>query len=225
LLLVGYRLAPSNLWAGLLALTICAAKPHLGGVALFLLFFRKAPKSLLPSTLIGASIGLIFAAFYGWKIWWLFLQSISLAASYLEGRTLNQQWISSIYASALAFDAPSLFATLAQVAALLLYCGIGAYLFRHEKSDQFWVVTGLAVVFTSPYLMYYDLVYLLFPLALVVNRMNMHKARNWVYALFLLEVGLLVLLELMPAATFGFLIFAAFTTMIFIGKARYSLKP
>jgi len=166
----------------------------------------------------------IFAALYGWQIWWLFLQSISLAASYLEGRTINQQWVSSIYAGALAFNAPSLFATLAQVAALVLYCGIGAYLFRQEKFDQFWVVSGLAVVFASPYLMYYDLVYLLFPLALAVKHMDMHKARNWVYALFLTEAGLLVLLEFKPAATFGFFIVAAFSIMIFIGKAGYTLK-
>ena len=225
LLLIGYRLAPSSLGAGLLALTLCAAKPHLGGVALFLLFSRKLPKSLLPSTLIGMSIVLIVAALYGWQVWWLFLQSISLATSYLEGGTINQQWISSIYAGALALNAPSLFAIMAQGAALILYCSIGAYLFLSEKSDQFWVVAGLAAVFTSPYLMSYDLVFLLFPLALVVNRMHMRKARGWFYALFLSEVGLLVLLELRPTAAHGFLIFAAFTTMLFIGKARYAPKP
>jgi len=73
--------------------------------------------------------------------------------------------------------------------------------------------------------MSYDLVFLLFPLALVVNRMHMRKARGWVYALFLLEVGLLALLELKPTAANGFLIFAAFTTMLFIGKARYAPRP
>ena len=225
LLLIGYRLTPSSLGAGLLALTLCAAKPHLGGVALFLLFSRKLPKSLLPSTLIGISIVLIFAALYGWQVWWLFLQSISLAATYLEGGTINQQWISSLYAGALALNTPRLFAIMAQGSGLILFCSIGAYLFRHEKQDQFWVVAGLAAVFTSPYLMYYDLIFLLFPLALVVKRVHIRIARSWVYGLFLSEVGFLVLLAFKPAAPFGFLVFAAFTTMLFIGKARYAHRP
>ena len=222
LLFVGYHFAKPSLWKALLALTLCAAKPHLGGIAGLLVFIRSPRQALLPSTLIFIGVIAVFSMLYGWEIWELFAQSIGAASSYLGSGMINQQWISSVYGAALSLGATNTSAILAHVAVLLFAIGASLYLFRNTPAKRFWVATGMAVVFTTPYLMYYDLIYLLFPLSLVVSTLNKVKARNWVYTVFIGELGMVALLGLETASAMGFIGFCGFAAAILYGQAKYA---
>jgi len=222
LLILGYKLAQTTLWGALLVLTLGAAKPHLGGVAVFLLFLRGQRKSLFPSALIFMAMIAGFSSIYRLDIWWLFLQNIHTAASFVNSGTINQQWISSAFGISKALGASTISSAIFHGAVLVLAVGVGRYFFKHEKAQKFWIQTGLAVVFFSPYLMYYDIAYLLFPLALVINTMNMAMARAWTYTLFLSEVLLVAVLKTETAGGLGFLAFFLFALFILLGKWRFS---
>lgn len=221
LIIAGSHLARQSLGKGLLALTISAAKPHLGGIVLLFLFLRSPRQALLPSVII--FIGFIGggALLYGGGIWLAFLHGIGAAATYVGSGTINQQWIASVYGTFLAYGASNAAAIFAHVGALLGVTGLALYAFRGSSSRRFWAASGMAMVFASPYLMYYDLVFFLFPMALVIDSIDIHAARLWVYGLFIGELAMLAILGFETAAGLGAAVFLGFAAMLLFGKIRF----
>ena len=219
-LIIAYRVEKRSLWGALLLLTFAAAKPQIGGVVLFVLFLRRLPHSLLPSIFIGGGFLLAFASLYGWSVWALALQNITLAATYIQSGVINQQWISSVYAGLLAMGAPGPVAAAGQVIVLVTFAATAAWLFRKEKRQQIWMVAAIAMIFTSPYLMYYDLVFLLLPIGIVVSGMDARSGRNQIYAIFLLEVVMVVLVNQGTSSTYNFIHFCGVLTVLLFIKYR-----
>ena len=220
LLIIAYRVENRSLWGGLLVLAFAAAKPQIGGVVLFVLFLRRLPRSLLPSIFIGAGFLLAFASLYGWNIWALSLQNIALAASYIESGIMNPRWVASVYAGLLAIGAPGPVAAAGQAIVLITFAATAAWLFREEKRQQIWMVAAIAMIFTSPYLMYYDLVFLLLPIGIVVSGMDARSGRNQIYTIFLLEVLMVVLVDQGTSSSYNFLFFCSVLAVLLFIKYR-----
>jgi hypothetical protein len=219
---LGYHFAKHSLWKGLLALTFSAAKPHMGGVVLMFLFFRQPRQALIPSLLIFVSFVGGGAWLYGADIWMAFFHGIGAAAAFLGTGIINQQWISSVYAGFIILGAPVWVAMAAHAIALLGMAMAMFYAFRSAHSTRFWAVSGVVLVFASPYLMYYDIIYLLFAMALVVNTLDIQAARHWIYLLFMLEFGFLSVLNFETTSGFGALAFLIFAAMLVVGRIRYA---
>jgi len=221
MIVLGYHFSKYSLWKGLLALTLAAIKPHLGGVVLLLVFMRAPRRSFLPSALIFVSFTGAFSLLYGGEIWLAFLQNLASAASYLKTGTINQQWISSVYGTFITFGASNQTALIAHVLAVIMVVGSTLYVFRRVSAERSWAAIGMGAVFASPYLMYYDIIFLLFPMALVIKSINTSAAKNWIYMLFVGEFAMVAVLEHESLSGMGTTILLSFVAAVLFAQVKY----
>lgn len=219
--LAAYRLASTHLVLALVLLTFAAAKPQIGGVLLLLFFLKNLPRSLGPSAAIAGVSILSIAALYSWDSWSLFLESLFLAGHALEAQTINQVWMSSAFISLQSHGVPVALALGLHFALLI---GLALDAMRRmgpAEPDRFWLAAGIAMVFFSPYLMYYDLALLLFPLIIALPHIDTDKGKNWVYLLLLWEVLLPVVFALEPRQNFNFAIGVGVVLLLLAGLHRH----
>jgi hypothetical protein len=221
-LLLGYHLSKRNPVLALIALTVVATKPHVGGVILFLYFIKTLPKSLLPSIIIAAVAILSTSLVYGSDIWLQFLSLLKSASDNLLAMQLENPYRSSFFVAMAPFGVPVAIRWILHFALLAALCGLGAYAFRDTKADRFWVVAGLAAFFTSPYIVLYDYTLLLLPLILVIKNARTQEKCPWVVAVLFLESIPMVLTVLPPAYKFNFLAILLFTVTVLLIKIRCS---
>lgn len=221
-LIWGYRFSRSNLFMSLVMLTLFAIKPHVGGIVLFFYFLAKLPKTILPSLIIAVITLASFMLLYDWHIWAYFLRQLTFAQEVLSNQGFSTRWVSSFHGFLRALNFPVFVAWLGQLAALIAVCLVGWLTFKANKHDRFWVVASLAAFFTSPYIVFYDVAYLIFPLILVLINTDPTKRKHWPYALVLLETAMLIALRYEPPINLNFVISLSFFALIFIEKARHS---
>lgn len=227
-LLLAYRVSRHAPVLALIALTLTATKPHVGGVILFLYFLKTAPRSILPSLAIAVVAILSTSLLYGSDIWFAFLTHLKDASTSVLSTQIENPFRASFYMSLAPYDLPPPIRWLLHLTMLAAVCGLGAYAFRHEKSDRFWVVAGIAAFFTSPYIVLYDYTLLLFPLILVLKNSNLLENRAWVLVVLLIELFPMALIEIPPAYKFNLLtvlVFIIAVLMIKIKSGRHNLPP
>lgn len=194
-LLLAYRLSRNHPVLALILLTLAATKPHTGGVILFLYFIKTLPKSILPSIIIAAVAIGTTSLIYGADIWLAFYEQMNEASKMLLGLTLESDWRASAYHGLKPLPISEPFKWLGHFAFLGAICSLAAFAFKDAKHDQFWAVAGIAAFFTSPYIIIYDNVVLLFPLILVLVNSDIRAKRPWLLAV--------LFLEFIPLAFFG----------------------
>ena len=219
-LLLGYRFARDHMVLALIALTLVAVKPHVGGIILFLYFLKTLPKSILPSLAIAVVTIASTSLFYGADIWMLFLSLITSASDSLLASQLENPFRASFYLVLGPYNIPVIIRWLLHFTMLAAICGFAAYAFRDAKSDRFWVVAGIAAFFTSPYIVLYDYTMLLFPLILVLMNSNLQASRPWVLAVLLIESIPMALIEIPPAYKFNFAAILVFTIAVLMIKVK-----
>lgn len=218
--LLAYRLSRHYPVLALIALTVVATKPHVGGVILFLYFLKTIPKSILPSIAIAAVAILSTSLLYGSDIWILFLSHLKTASESVLVLQLENPFRASFYVALIPYEIPPLVRWLLHFMILAAVCGLGAYAFRDEKTDRFWVVAGIASFFASPYIVLYDYALLLFPLILVLKNSNLQISRQWILTLLLIELVPMALIEIPPAYKFNFLTILAFMIVALMIKIK-----
>ena len=221
-MLLGYHLSKRHPVLALIALTAVAAKPHIGGVILFLYFLKTLPRSILPSIAIAAIVILSTSLFYGSDIWLQFMSLLKSASENLLAMQLKNPYRSSFFVALAPFGFPTAIRWILHFALLATICGLGAYAFRDAKSDRFWVVAGLAAFYTSPYIVLYDYPLLLLPLILVVKHARTQEKCPWVVAVLFIESIPMVLTVLPTAYKFNFLAVLLFTVAVLLIKIRCS---
>lgn len=219
-LLLAYRFARHTPVLALIALTLIATKPHVGGVILFLYFLKTAPKSILPSLAIAVVAILSTSLLYGGDIWFAFLTHLKDASRSVLSTQIENPFRASFYMTLAPYGMPAPIRWLLHLAMLAAVCGLGAYAFRDKKSDQFWVVAGIAAFFTSPYIVLYDYALLLFPLILVLKNSDIQTSRSWVLAVLLIEFIPMALIEIPPAYKFNFSAILIFTVAVLMVKIK-----
>lgn len=219
-LLLAYRLSRHAPVLALVALTLIATKPHVGGIILFLYFLKTAPKSILPSLVIAVVAILSTSLIYDSGIWFSFLSHLKDASKSVLASQLENPFRASFYVALLPYDIPALVKWLLHFTMLAAICGLGAYAFWAEKTDKFWVVAGISAFFTSPYIVLYDYTLLLFPLILVLKSSNIQTSRSWVLAVLMIELAPMALIEIPPAYKFNFSTILAFTVVVLMLKIK-----
>ncbi len=221
-LLLAYRLSRHAPVLALIALTLIATKPHVGGIILFLYFLKTAPRSILPSLAIAIVAILSTSLFYGSDIWFAFLNHLKDASRSVLSTQIENPFRASFYMVLAPLNLPSVFRWLLHLSMLAAVCGLGAYAFRDKKSDQFWVVAGIAAFFASPYIVLYDYALLLFPLILVLKNSDIQISRQWVMAALLLEFIPMALIEIPPEYKFNFAAILLFIIAVLMIKIKGS---
>lgn len=219
-LLLAYKLAQHAPVLALIALTLIATKPHVGGVILFLYFLKIAPKSILPSLGIAIVAIVSTSLIYGGDIWFAFLAHLDDASQSVLSSQIENPFRASVYMALAPYDIPAFVRWLLHLMMLAAICGLGAYAFKDEKSDRFWIVAGIAAFFTSPYIVLYDYAMLLFPLILVLTTSNILATRSWVLAVLLIELIPMALIEIPPAYKFNFSTILVFTVLVLMVKIK-----
>lgn len=223
-LLLGYRLSQNYPVLALIALTLVAAKPHVGGVILFLYFLKTIPKSILPSLAIAVIAIASTSLFYGTNIWMLFLSQIKTGSENLHTLQLENHFHASFYNAINPYGLPTIVKWLLHFSVLTGLCGFGAYVFKDLKSDRFWVVAGIAAFFASPYIVLYDYVLLLLPLILVLINSDIQTNRPWVMAVLFIELIPMGIIGLPPAYKYNFLVVSVFTIAMLMIKVERGNK-
>ncbi len=142
-------------------LALAAAKPHIGGVILLAFFLRRWPRSLVPALVIaGAVIGGL-GLVYGFGIWGAFLGAMKTAGEFLRGGHFNREWIASFHALMEAAGLGGAGALVAHFLVLLAILAVLVHRYRGSPEARFWIPAAAAAFFTSPYVMLYDIPFLL----------------------------------------------------------------
>ncbi|KPU84269.1 hypothetical protein JI58_04795 [Marinosulfonomonas sp. PRT-SC04] len=219
-LLLAYRLSRHAPVLALIALTLIATKPHVGGIILFLYFLKTAPRSILPSLAIAVVAIISTSLFYGSDIWFAFLAHLKEASQSVLSSQIENPFRASVYVALAPYDMPAFIRWLLHLTTLVAICGLGAYAFKDEKTDRFWVVAGIAAFFTSPYIVLYDYTLLLFPLILVLKNSDIQTSRPWVLAVLFIEFIPMALIEIPPAYKFNFSAIMLFTVAVLMVKIK-----
>jgi len=223
--LAAYKIANKHLILALVFFMLAAAKPQIGGVLLLLFFLKKLPRSLGPSAVIAAVTILSIATLYTWDSWVLFFNSLLLAGHSLQAQTINQIWMSSAFISLQSHGMPTGLALVFHFALLIGLAMAAMRFLGLAQPDRFWFAAGVAMVFFSPYLMFYDLAFLLFPIIIALPHINTEKGKNWVYLLLLWEASLPIVMALEPEQNFNFIIGVGVVILLFAGLHRYRTTP